>query len=137
MVVDDEIVRERATHPDRIVIVEPQAELGDGPEGRGRGIDRERASPRLREGSTRVVGVEPDGGEDPPTLVDLHQREIFHLATAVGRPARRYAPLNRDEPSLLMDPRTGPTLPVGDPTIEVGRDQHMSTPVLVLRVRHK
>src|SRR5262249_62395634 len=95
-------------------------------------------------GGSPVVGVERDGGEDPPTLVDLHQREILDLATAVGRPARRYDALDRDavphgadESSFLVDPRTGPALPVGDPPIEVGRDPHVSTPVLVLRVRHE
>src|SRR5262249_40380844 len=96
MVMNHEIVRERGTHPDRIVGVEPKAELGDRPEARGWGIARERASPRLREGGTRVVGVECDGGEDPPALVDFHQRETLDLATAVGRSARRYDPFDRD-----------------------------------------
>ena len=96
MVVDDEIVRARGTHAGQVVVVEPQGELVDRPEGRGVRIDRERASETLRVGGAPVVEVERDGGEDPPALVDLGQPEMLELATTVGRSAGPEDALERD-----------------------------------------
>ena len=123
------------------MVVQSLDELGDRSHGGRHGIAADPSTPGLSVGSAPVVGVERDGGEDPPALVDLGQREILELAATAGRSAghqdtfQRYAVARgADEPTLLVAPGPGPPLSLGDPTVDVERDQHGSTPVLELRV---